>query len=205
MRPALEAEVKRLDWEKNYRLMGFVQDVIPWFGVFDLFAMSSREEGLGSSVLDAFLYGVPVASTDAGGLRECVEGHGLVSPAGSPAGWPKTSIACWKSRTWARVGRKSRELCPETPLRGRHGQDLPGIMQESCRLAAGHAGNCKSPCFPDEGIRGPVPTESDSSAKNIFQTVGEIISPGRRRRFRWPSSRVGRGQAPGRRRQPRPS
>src|SRR5690606_9289429 len=44
---------------------------------------SSTMEGLGSSVLDAFLARVPVASTDAGGLRETLaDGRGLVSPVG---------------------------------------------------------------------------------------------------------------------------
>ncbi len=84
LRPALEAEVQRLGLGNNYRLMGFTKEIIPWFGVLDAFVMSSRQEGLGSSALDAFLYGVPVASTDAGGLKECVEGHGLVSPAEDP-------------------------------------------------------------------------------------------------------------------------
>ena len=32
--------------------------------------MTSKEEGLGSSVLDAFLYQVPVVSTNAGGLGD---------------------------------------------------------------------------------------------------------------------------------------
>jgi len=40
--------------------------------------MSSQEEGLGSSVLDAFQYRVPVVSTNAGGLQEVVDGNGLL-------------------------------------------------------------------------------------------------------------------------------
>ncbi len=40
--------------------------------------MSSQEEGLGSSVLDAFLNKVPVVSTDAGGLNEIISyGRGI--------------------------------------------------------------------------------------------------------------------------------
>ena len=50
-----------------------------FFSIMDVFVMSSEEEGLGSSVLDAFLYKVPVASTNAGGLREVVNGNGLLS------------------------------------------------------------------------------------------------------------------------------
>jgi glycosyltransferase involved in cell wall biosynthesis len=37
----------------------------------DIYVMSSREEGLGTSVLDAMARGIPVASTSAGGLPEC--------------------------------------------------------------------------------------------------------------------------------------
>ena len=40
--------------------------------------------GLGSSVLDAFQYKVPVATTDAGGLKETVQNRGLLSPLRNP-------------------------------------------------------------------------------------------------------------------------
>ena len=49
------------------------------------FVMSSREEGLGTSVLDAMALGVPVASTTAGGLPEMLaDGAGLLVPPGDP-------------------------------------------------------------------------------------------------------------------------
>ena len=50
--------------------MGFYDKVEDFFSIFNVFVMSSDEEGLGSSVLDAFLYKVPVVSTDAGGLKD---------------------------------------------------------------------------------------------------------------------------------------
>ena len=62
-----------------YKIMGFVEDIEDFFSVFDVFAMSSEEEGLGSSVLDAFIYKVPVATTDAGGLKEIVKQRGMLS------------------------------------------------------------------------------------------------------------------------------
>jgi glycosyltransferase involved in cell wall biosynthesis len=47
--------------------------------------MSSREEGLGTSVLDAMARGIPVASTTAGGLGEMLGGGaGLLVPPANP-------------------------------------------------------------------------------------------------------------------------
>jgi glycosyltransferase involved in cell wall biosynthesis len=74
----LEKEIAHLNISRWYHLMGHIDDVEDFFSVFDVFVMSSQEEGLGSSVLDAFLYKVPVVSTKAGGLKEVVEGNGLV-------------------------------------------------------------------------------------------------------------------------------
>lgn len=76
----LEKAINLFNLQDTYHLMGYMDNVEDFYAVFDVFVMSSQEEGLGSSVLDAFLYKVPVASTDAGGLRETVEGRGLLSP-----------------------------------------------------------------------------------------------------------------------------
>ncbi|WP_045217441.1 glycosyltransferase family 4 protein [Desulfonatronovibrio magnus] len=84
----LEAEVKeeinRRGLDDIYLLMGFDEEVERFYPIMDGFVMSSREEGLGSSVLDAFRYKVPVAATDAGGLRFLVTTRGLVSSAENP-------------------------------------------------------------------------------------------------------------------------
>jgi glycosyltransferase involved in cell wall biosynthesis len=78
----LKSEVERLIREKSlnaqYLLMGFQQDVEDFFSIFDVFVMSSEEEGLGSSVLDAFVYKVPVVSTNAGGLAEILQNRGIL-------------------------------------------------------------------------------------------------------------------------------
>ena len=66
--------------EDVYHLMGFVPDIEDIFARMDVFCMSSQEEGLGSSVLDAFVYRVPVVTTDAGGLAEIVANHGTLCP-----------------------------------------------------------------------------------------------------------------------------
>jgi glycosyltransferase involved in cell wall biosynthesis len=78
LRENVAAYIKEHQLENYIRLCGFVNEVEDYFSVFNLFVMSSEEEGLGSSVLDAFTYKVPVVSTNAGGLAELVKGRGYV-------------------------------------------------------------------------------------------------------------------------------
>lgn len=77
------ARVRELGLETVYRFTGFHAGVEDLYRVMDVFVLSSRHEALGSSVLDAFLYGVPVVATDAGGLTALLaDGRGLTSPVG---------------------------------------------------------------------------------------------------------------------------
>ncbi len=81
----IENLIKEKQLEDVYYLMGFADNVEDIFFKLDVFAMSSEMEGLGSSVLDAFLYKVPVVSTDAGGLKELVQdGRGILCKKKSP-------------------------------------------------------------------------------------------------------------------------
>ena len=50
--------------------LGHVTHALRVIADADVYVMSSREEGLGTSVLDAMARGIPVASTSAGGLPE---------------------------------------------------------------------------------------------------------------------------------------
>jgi glycosyltransferase involved in cell wall biosynthesis len=66
---------------------GFVPQAEQCLPAFEVFAMSSCMEGLGSIVLDAFAAGVPVAATAGGGLPELVRPGetGLLAPVGDAA------------------------------------------------------------------------------------------------------------------------
>jgi glycosyltransferase involved in cell wall biosynthesis len=80
---AVKEKIAAYGLEDVYRLMGFHENVEDMFSVMDIFAMSSEQEGLGSSVLDAFMYKVPVVSTDAGGLSDLVQdGRGMACGVG---------------------------------------------------------------------------------------------------------------------------
>lgn len=61
---------------------GFRTDIAQILPELDLMLVTSVEEGLGTSVLDAFVAGVPVVATQAGGLRELVQHqiNGLNAP-----------------------------------------------------------------------------------------------------------------------------
>lgn len=76
----LQQEIRKVGLGSIYILMGFHEDVEDFYSVFDVFVVSSILEGLCSSVLDAFVYKVPVVATEAGGLKEIVQGRGLLCP-----------------------------------------------------------------------------------------------------------------------------
>lgn len=102
LRKEVEEQIRRLGLSSLYRLLGHRNDVEDYFPLFDCFAMSSAEEGLGSSVLDAFRDGIPVASTCAGGLAELVDKRGLLSPVGDYAALAENIIRLMSDRSLAR-------------------------------------------------------------------------------------------------------
>jgi glycosyltransferase involved in cell wall biosynthesis len=85
----LENEMRKLieEYELSnvYYLTGFKENVEDFFSILNVFMMSSELEGLGSSVLDAFIYKVPVVSTNAGGLHELLQDErGILCEKNSP-------------------------------------------------------------------------------------------------------------------------
>lgn len=80
---AAHARVRELGLESVYLFTGFRSGIEDLYRLMDVFVLSSRHEALGSSVLDAFLYGVPVVATNAGGLPDLLaDGRGLTSEVG---------------------------------------------------------------------------------------------------------------------------
>ena len=57
----------------NIELVGFVDNVGDYLAAFDVFVFPSLHEALGSSVLDAMQFGLPVVATRVGGIPEFVE------------------------------------------------------------------------------------------------------------------------------------
>lgn len=62
-----------LNIENHIIFAGFRNNVGEYLNLFDIFIMTSNEEGLGSSLLDAMSVGLPIIATKAGGIPEIVE------------------------------------------------------------------------------------------------------------------------------------
>jgi glycosyltransferase involved in cell wall biosynthesis len=76
--------VRRMGLDGFVRLTGYRGDAEEILAAADVAVLSSRDEGLGTTLLDAMAAGVPVAATDAGGVREVVRNgiDGLLAPIG---------------------------------------------------------------------------------------------------------------------------
>ena len=87
LREPLERQVRDHHLEKHVLLPGFRTDVLGCIKGFDLFAMSSVTEGLGTSLLDAMACSRAVVATRAGGIPEIVEdgATGTLVPPRDPA------------------------------------------------------------------------------------------------------------------------
>lgn len=82
--PALTALRNTLGLSEKLHFLGKRQDIPSLLPQLDLFMLSSRMEGLGTSILDAFACRVAVAATAAGGIPEVVQNQqtGLTAPVG---------------------------------------------------------------------------------------------------------------------------
>ncbi|RMF22231.1 MAG: glycosyltransferase, partial [Bacteroidetes bacterium] len=79
-------EVKELGLEGTVHLLGFRTDVPALLPQLDALLVSSKTEGLNTTILDAFACRVPVVATRAGGIPELVEHEttGLLAPVEDP-------------------------------------------------------------------------------------------------------------------------
>ena len=85
LRGSLERLRADLGLDGRVHFLGHLPEPTGLIADADVFVMSSREEGLGTSVLDAMGLGIPVASTSAGGLPEMLQdGAGLLVTPGRP-------------------------------------------------------------------------------------------------------------------------
>ena len=78
LRGSLTAEISRLGLADRVHLLGYVDPADGLIREADVFVMSSKEEGLGSVILNALALGKPVVATAAGGIPEILPPENLV-------------------------------------------------------------------------------------------------------------------------------
>jgi glycosyltransferase involved in cell wall biosynthesis len=83
----IEARVQALGLGRRFILAGFRHDLDRLIPAFTLFCLSSRLEGLGTSLLDAMCFSRAVVATAAGGIPDAVEdgSTGRLAPTGDPS------------------------------------------------------------------------------------------------------------------------
>lgn len=78
---------ENLDLTERFIFTGFQENVGQFLKSFDIFVLASKEEGMGTSLLDAQAAGLPVVGTRVGGIPEVIvhEENGLLVPAQRPS------------------------------------------------------------------------------------------------------------------------
>ena len=72
LRADVERELRALALDSSVHLAGYRTDADALLAAADVACLSSREEGMGSVLLDALAFGVPIAATRAGGITEVI-------------------------------------------------------------------------------------------------------------------------------------
>lgn len=112
LRARLEALSRELGLERRCVFAGFRADLDRLIPVFTVFCLSSHMEGLGTSLLDAMAFGVPVVATAAGGIPEAVVDGvtGRLVPPRDPPALAAALVEALKDparrAAWGRAGRR---------------------------------------------------------------------------------------------------
>lgn len=84
-RPKIEAEIAQRQLQSHVRLLGLRSDVARLLSVANLFLLTSISEGIPLTLIESMAAGVPIVSTDVGGVREVVDDGrtGILAPSGN--------------------------------------------------------------------------------------------------------------------------
>ena len=85
LREQLGAYAADLDVSENVSLVKETKNIDHFYGALDVFCLSSNSEGMPLTLLEALASGVPIVSTDVGGIPEIIESgkNGYLVPKGS--------------------------------------------------------------------------------------------------------------------------
>lgn len=140
-RARLARLVHELKLEPAVHFAGFAEDLAQVYAALDLFIFPARAEGLGSSLLTAMAYGLPVVAVASGGVPEVIdhERNGLLVPQAGSAGIESAVARLLSDRGLAtRLGLAARStICQgfsadhmvENTLRVYREVSLPGVTK----------------------------------------------------------------------------
>ena len=77
LREQIERQITHLEMEPYMTLLGFIDDIEAVYRASDIFALTSEEEGLCTSILDAMYFHLPIVATSAGGIPEIVHDQSI--------------------------------------------------------------------------------------------------------------------------------
>jgi glycosyltransferase involved in cell wall biosynthesis len=72
LRNQIIAEIEKSGLKENTHLIGRVSDIKKYLEISDIYIHSSKGEGISNTILEAMMAGLPVVSSDVGGVRETV-------------------------------------------------------------------------------------------------------------------------------------
>jgi glycosyltransferase involved in cell wall biosynthesis len=116
LRHAVENAAKKLGVASRLHCLGFDPDPDRWFAAADLFVLPSVHEGLGTVLLDAFLFGVPVVSTAIRGTSDILRNNetALLCPVRDPRALAGCiAEVCNRPDRGADLARRGRQLLPQ--------------------------------------------------------------------------------------------
>lgn len=116
LRLTIEQQVAELGLKKCVKMLGMRSDVDKLLFEADVFVMSSKREGLPMVLMEAMSCGLPVISTDVGGISEIVRDQvsGLLVEPGRPACLAKAiEQLLGRSDVGALLGKKARKIIVE--------------------------------------------------------------------------------------------
>ncbi len=127
-REKIETMIGELKLSHKIRLLGYRRDVPALLKTVDLFVLSSRMEGLGTSLLDAMGAGLNVVATAAGGIPELMppEPAGYLVPPQNPEALARRLSACISDLIGGRLPK------PEASIAGAF--DFRNVVQKTIGL-----------------------------------------------------------------------
>ncbi|MEZ4586053.1 MAG: glycosyltransferase [Gemmatimonadales bacterium] len=85
LQPHVARSIRNLGLDSRIHLLGWVDEPMELIKAADLFVLSSRQEAVGTVLLDAMAASVPIVATNVGGIADTVGRGGLLVPPADPA------------------------------------------------------------------------------------------------------------------------